>query len=320
VGYVIGTPTAVTGTIRNDDASLSIAATSANLLEGQSGATAYTFTVTRSGDTSVAHSANWAVSGAAVNATDFVGGVLPSGIVSFAVGETSKLITVNVAGDTTIESNEPFTVTLSAPSAGATLGTATAVGTILNDDLLLMLSTASPTTTMTQSQNVTTGSVSTNLSSFTLATGYTGLTYTGSGPFSGTGNDGDNIISGGPDADVLFGKGGKDVLTGGAGGDWFRYDAISDSLAGVARDVITDFISGQDHIDLSRFLDANALIFGAQPFSYIGSSNFSGAGGELRFDAVNQVLAGDTTGSRSASFEIKLNNVASLSPNDLKLS
>jgi Ca2+-binding RTX toxin-like protein len=63
-----------------------------------------------------------------------VGGVLPSGTVSFAAGETSKVITVNVQGDTTVEPNENFTVTLSNPTNGATITTATAVGTIQNDD------------------------------------------------------------------------------------------------------------------------------------------------------------------------------------------
>ena len=45
VGAVIGTASA-NGTIRNDDASLSIAATSADKAEGQAGTTPFTFTVT----------------------------------------------------------------------------------------------------------------------------------------------------------------------------------------------------------------------------------------------------------------------------------
>jgi hypothetical protein len=55
-------------------------------------------------------------------------------MLSFAAGQTSQTITVNVAGDTRIEANERFTVTLSNPSSGTTIGTATATGTILNDD------------------------------------------------------------------------------------------------------------------------------------------------------------------------------------------
>src|SRR5262249_51231347 len=60
-----------TGTIVNDDASLSIAARLADNAEGDSGSTSFTFTVTRSGDTSGSASAHWAVAGAAVDAADF---------------------------------------------------------------------------------------------------------------------------------------------------------------------------------------------------------------------------------------------------------
>lgn len=66
-------------------------------------------------------------------AADFVGNVLPSATVSFAPGEASKTITVNVQGDTAVEADEGFQVTLS-NATSATLTTATASGTIRNDD------------------------------------------------------------------------------------------------------------------------------------------------------------------------------------------
>ncbi|HZX82003.1 MAG TPA: hypothetical protein VFF19_00465, partial [Reyranella sp.] len=116
---------------------LSIAAANASLNEGNSGSTAFTFTVTRTGSTAAASTAAFAVTGSGANpaaAADFAGGVLPTGTVSFAAGETSKTITVNVAGDSTVEPGENFTVTLSNPSAGTAIGTAAATGTILNDD------------------------------------------------------------------------------------------------------------------------------------------------------------------------------------------
>ena len=127
-----------TGTIRNDDASLATLAISADKAEGNAGSTAFTFTVTRSGDTSAVSSATWSVSGTGANpaaASDFDGGSFPSGTVSFAAGETSQTITVYVPGDTAVELNEGFTVTLSAPT-GATLdpAAASATGTIRNDD------------------------------------------------------------------------------------------------------------------------------------------------------------------------------------------
>ena len=116
---------------------LSIAAANASQNEGNSGSTPFTFTVTRTGSTAAASTAAFAVTGSGANpavAADFAGGVLPTGTVSFAAGEATKTITVNVAGDSTVESAENFTVTLSNPSAGTAIGTAAATGTILNDD------------------------------------------------------------------------------------------------------------------------------------------------------------------------------------------
>jgi hypothetical protein len=136
-GYTISaTSASATGTITNDDSTLAIAATNAVLNEGDSGTTAFTFTVTRSGDSSGASSADWAVTGTGANpadASDFVGGVLPSGTVSFSAGQTSQTITVNVSGDTTVENDESFLVTLSNPT-NSSITTASATGTITNDD------------------------------------------------------------------------------------------------------------------------------------------------------------------------------------------
>ena len=105
--------------------------------EGNSGTTALNFPVTRSGPTTAACSASWAVVPTGTNgadASDFVGGSLQSGTVSFAAGATSATISVNVQGDTTVEPNETFNVVLSNPSPGASIGTSTSLGTILNDD------------------------------------------------------------------------------------------------------------------------------------------------------------------------------------------
>ena len=126
-----------TGRILNDDQEVEISATNANQNEGDVGTTPFTFTVTRSGDDSAAASVDWAVTGTGGNPVDLddFGGALPSGTASFAAGETEQTITVNVSGDTVIEPNEEFTVTLSNPSPALQLGTAiTAVGTVVNDD------------------------------------------------------------------------------------------------------------------------------------------------------------------------------------------
>ncbi|MGE0575480.1 Calx-beta domain-containing protein, partial [Reyranella sp.] len=137
LGLIIGTASTV-ATIVNDDTSVSIAALLASKVEGNAGPTAFTFTVTRSGDTSGVSSVAYAVAGSGVtpvDAADLAGGALPSGVVTFAAGETVSTITVAVAGDATIEPDNGFVVTLSTPSDGTTIGTASAIGTVLNDDL-----------------------------------------------------------------------------------------------------------------------------------------------------------------------------------------
>jgi hypothetical protein len=64
---------------------------------------------------------------------DFPGNAFPTGVIQFYPGVTSAELTINVVGDSMKESNETFRVTLSNPS-NATIGRATANGTITNDD------------------------------------------------------------------------------------------------------------------------------------------------------------------------------------------
>jgi hypothetical protein len=84
----------------------------------------------------MACSVSWTVTGtsaAPAIASDFSGGTLPSGVATFAIGDDTKTIVISVAGDITVEATKEFTVTLSNP-VDATIGTATATGTIFNDD------------------------------------------------------------------------------------------------------------------------------------------------------------------------------------------
>ena len=132
-GASLGTSTAV-GTIVNTDpyATLSVGAASAN--EGFQLA----FPATRSGNTTPAVSAHWATSnGTAVASTNYGAA---SGTVSFAAGATSATIYVSSFDDHVATSNLTMHLTLSAPSAGASLGTSSAVGTIVNTDSSVMLS------------------------------------------------------------------------------------------------------------------------------------------------------------------------------------
>lgn len=135
VGSTIITNTA-TGVIENDDQSLSIAAASADKVEGNSGTTDYTFSILRSGSLTGNLTANYTVTSSGNNSADtadFVGNVFPSGSVIFTDSDSTKTITINVSGDNNVESDESFTITLT-NSSSSSIGNATAVGNILNDD------------------------------------------------------------------------------------------------------------------------------------------------------------------------------------------
>ena len=56
------------------------------------------------------------------------------------------------------------------------------------------------------------------------------LEYNGTGSFTGTGNELDNVITGGASADVLTGGGGNDILEGNGGADILFGDAGNDTL------------------------------------------------------------------------------------------
>ena len=105
---------------------------SASNAEGNSGTANMAFTVTLSKAATSPVTVNYATSnGTATAGQDYVAN---TGTITFAAGETSKTINVAINGDATVESDETFTVTLSNPSAGATIKIATATGTITNDD------------------------------------------------------------------------------------------------------------------------------------------------------------------------------------------
>jgi CSLREA domain-containing protein len=100
--------------------------------EGNAGTTSYTFTVTKTGSTALSSSVNFAtVDGSATTVNnDYQAN---TGTLTFLPTDTTKQITVLVNGDTTVESDEAFTVHLSGASS-ATISDADGTGTITNDD------------------------------------------------------------------------------------------------------------------------------------------------------------------------------------------
>jgi hypothetical protein len=104
----------------------------ASIVEGNTGTTTLSFPVTLSAAAVGMVSVQYATSdGTAAAGSDYTSA---SGTLSFNAGERAKTISVSVLGDTVVEQDETFTLTLANP-VNATLGTATATGTIRNDDV-----------------------------------------------------------------------------------------------------------------------------------------------------------------------------------------
>ena len=116
--------------------------------EGDAGeTTVFTFEVVRNGDLSAEVTFDYALGldfFSAPNADDFVGGVLPSGTVTFVAGESVATVEIEVQGDTAIESNESFTFQISNPTtdngAPISIGVSEVEARILNDDQPVRLS------------------------------------------------------------------------------------------------------------------------------------------------------------------------------------
>ena len=115
-----------TGTIHNSDPS-AVSVSDASATEGD----AIEFTVSLSAASGRQVTVQYATSdGTAESGTDFTAA---SGTLTFEPNETSKTVSVPTTGDSEEEEDETFALTLSNP-ADATLGDATATGTIVDDD------------------------------------------------------------------------------------------------------------------------------------------------------------------------------------------
>jgi len=91
-----------------------------------------------------------------------------------------------------------------------------------------------------------------------------------------TGSDSNDYLNGGSGSDVLTGKAGNDVLTGGTGNDRFVFNTL---FGESNSDVITDFTSGGDTIELSQAIFTRLVTMGSLS--------------EDQFVATDSVLASD---------------------------
>ncbi len=118
-------------TITDDDPQPALTIGDVSRNEGNSGTSNMEFLVQLSAASGQAVTINWATSNStASSASDYVAA---NGSLVFAPGETTKMVTVVVNGDTVFEPNENFFVTLT-NAVNASIGDNRATGTIINDD------------------------------------------------------------------------------------------------------------------------------------------------------------------------------------------
>ena len=232
-GYTIGTTTAVTGTITNDDPLPTInLSASQTIVEGLTSPQNVTYTVTLSNASSQAITVNYtSANGTATAGSDYTS---TSGTLTFNAGITSQVINIPILNDSINEANETFTLTLSSPT-NANLGATTTVTTTITDTL---------------STSVTT----------TLPTNVENLNLTGTTAINGTGNAGNNVLTGNSANNILTGLNGNDT-----------YAFVANSLLGI--DTIAETTTGGiDTIDFSGTTIAANLNLGVTTSQTVNSN------------------------------------------------
>ena len=135
---LILTTSSATGTIINDDASPYFSISSASANEGD----LVSFTVRRTGDAQPTQTVSFATSSSGGGTASENDLSAISGTLSFGSGETAKTFTVQTTADVLFEADETFNVQLSNATDGAAIDTASATGTIVNDDAAPLFSIA----------------------------------------------------------------------------------------------------------------------------------------------------------------------------------
>ncbi len=131
---------------------------------------------------------------------------------------------------------------------------------------------------------------------------------------------GADLIEGGEGADTIEGGNAADTLIGGEGADIFRFASRYDSYGTERRDVIEDFVRGEDRILLD--FDANAHLAGDQGFAFTTGGFVQGQPGFLRVEAAgaNEVLVlASTNGNTAPEFAVLVRGVATLDASDFIL-
>ena len=133
---------------------------------------------------------------------------------------------------------------------------------------------------VTEAANQGIDTISTTLTSFSLATlaNVENLTFTGTASFTGTGNAAANVITGGSGNDTLDGGLGNDTLDGGAGNDTMVGGAGNDTyLVDSSADVVTEALgAGTDTVNATSLI--YILSDNVENLAFVGAGNFTGTG------------------------------------------
>lgn len=276
------------GTIKDK---LSLSIDDVTLPEGDSSSTNAVFTVRLSDQSTETVRVDYATVDETTKAgEDYLGA---SGTLEFAPGETEKTITVEILGDTAVETDESFLVQLS-NATGAELLNPQGKGTIENNEIV-----------GTDSNDILSG---TNGDDNIQGFGGDDLLI---------GNEGNDIIIGGAGTDTLTAGNGNDTLTGGVGSDRFVFNSITESI-----DTITDWeAGGGDQIEISAsgfgddlianaFLEESRFVLGSTALDNNHRFIYNGSTGDLFFDP-------DGMGSLAQQQIATLTGAPSLNANDI---
>jgi hypothetical protein len=114
-------------TITNDDVAPSFTINNVSASEGNTA----TFTITKSGSTSLTHNVNCVTATGTAGTSDYT---TKSGTLSFPAGTTSKTVSVLTTEESIYEASEVFYLNLSSATSGATIADSQGSATITNDD------------------------------------------------------------------------------------------------------------------------------------------------------------------------------------------
>src|SRR4029078_10734297 len=146
--YTIGTASAA-GAITDNDVARTISAAATDAAGGETASDQITFTVTRTGSTTGTAVGGVTWGGAATLTSDYAVAVTGSGVtlsadkltLTFAAGATTATLTLTPVDDSAVEGSESVTMTI-LPNAAYTIGTASASGTITDNDVAPTISAA----------------------------------------------------------------------------------------------------------------------------------------------------------------------------------